>query len=195
MSKKKSKRSQPATPNLFSKTVISAAVAGMLAPMSAVAADGRNTCKTKPDRGALLQQFGLVNVGAGQGLRVNIAWGGPPEPIMPASSCDVIATLYAADGSVVAQERGSIADGASHVLDYFDPRSPTLTPSADNTVALRASVVSADPSDPGTPARVTPCEVLSTLEVYDGASGETRVLALPAQEKLADPEPPSIPPR
>jgi hypothetical protein len=38
-----------------------------------------------------------------------------------------------------------------------------------------------------------PCTVLSTLEVYDGATGQTRVLSLPAQERFSDPMPPTMP--
>ena len=167
-------------PSLFAKAAISAAVVGLLAPLSAAAAE-----KASPKNDALLQQFGLVHVGAGQGLRVNIAYSNPPGDMPgnnpPDGNCDVTAKVFAADGTVLVQQQGRLAPGASHVLD-FDPRVRVLT-AARNTVALRASVAAANPPD-GKPERVTPCAVVSTLEVYDGASGETRVITLPGLEML-----------
>jgi hypothetical protein len=196
---KHSKHAKHRTSSLFATTAISAAVVGLLAPLAAAGADRAartcNTDSTRPDpKGcARLQQFGLVSLGANQGLRVNIAFADPSDPGIPAS-CDVAATLFAADGSVLVHERGQVTPGQSHVLD-FDPRLRTLVPGAGSTRALRASISASDPSDPSHPERVTPCTVLSTLEVYDGASGETRVITLPSTEALADPEPPSIPGR
>ena len=163
-------------PSLFAKAAISAAVVGLLAPLSAAAADPAPPSGNKP--GALLQQFGLVHVGAGQGLRVNIT-SNPPDA-MP-GDCNVTAKVFAADGTVLVQQQGRLAPGQSHVLD-FDPRTRVLTPTG-NTVALRASVSATNPPD-GVPQRVTPCAVVSTLEVYDGASGETRVITLPGLEVL-----------
>ena len=124
----------------------------------------------------------MVGVTADQVARINVLAPSinPPDPDRPERACLVTLRVFDAEGRLVADSEGlEVPTGQARSFEFPVP------PGTDGRAQLRAVVLSANPPEPDMPAG-GPCPVVSTLEVYDAATGRTTILAAPA---INPPEP------
>ena len=137
--------------------VVLAAIAGHFAT-SSVRAGGCMTCR---------RAFGAVGIVSGQTARVNVTSLSPAAPTDPTA---VEIRFLDSNGGVVKQMTVTLAPGQSAAFDFTADVTPAA---ASSRMQIRAEVQVTVPPGPG---ETPPSALVSTLEVFDNATGKTSFL-------------------
>ncbi len=120
--------------------------------------------------------FGVVGLGLGQNLRVVVSNIATPPTISttPSPACGVTVKFFDLNGAAVGQggQIASLDYGKSFAVEQTGPTSGRV----EYRVQVQAVYPTTTTTGTGIPVRLLTCDLLSTVQVYDTATGKTDIL-------------------
>ena len=120
--------------------------------------------------------FGLLGITLAETARLNVVVpAGAPSTAAPAAGCRVALSFLSADGQVLRQQSITVLQGHSASLEMpgvqaFLPPGPIRSLRADIRPVVEAT---------STQTSGAPCQVVTTFELFDSATGKTSIFADP----------------
>lgn len=137
----------------------------------------QQTTPTPPVPMPATRTSGIIGVAEGQTARLNILNPGVAAPALGVV-CSAVLTFYDSDGKAIKSSTVSVTPGTAAFLDLFSDADLALA--ADERKEIRATVtipaVAPPPAGTTASAPARGCELIGTLEIFDGLTGRTEAV-------------------